>query len=1331
MSSNILTVWELLLCLIWKNWCVQWKNWHTVLFCILTPTFFMTIPIVIRCMISCENFPTIIYEPVDLKESWSNLLSVLSNRNYKYFNVSRTNSFNVYVPQMIIAYAPNTYILFNKIMNHAIMSLGGMDLIGYSSCELLYNAMQTKYYFAGVCFDENIFQSNTDEIPSQLNYTLLYPSELRFYHDTYITSNWNTNILFNFVTPPDSRVGRDKTGGYVGYVREGFSSLQHQIFLSYMNLDSVVEELKETFNGVTRIPDILLHRFPYRAHTVDKFLNGIKSSLSLIIIISYTVPVTIFIKYIVEEKEKNLQIVLKNMGAPYALQLISWVVVAFFQLLLSSIILVTLIKIPWSDGNGILPNSSWLALLLVMSLYSLVAATFSVLLSIFFVKAKYAVIITVALWILTFFPYASLLNKLNHEILTRILIFLLPNTTMGLIIGNIQNLEVNDIGIQFKNYFSSQTLEIHFSIGILSITMLLQSIVHMVMAIYIDMLIPDKTGRVKKLNLFLTDVFKGRRPGSSIQDTTRPGSSNRSITVIEVETLKPPILEITNLCKKYDNKYVVQNVNMTLYENDTTILMGHNGSGKKTLLKMIVGLLHPTSGDMKINGIEWTADKGYDDISFAINDQILFGNLTVQDQLTFFCRMKGIEYPKCKMQVIKYLKSTLLKNYSNCYTDNLTLGLKNILALCCALIGDSKIIILCDPFEGLDILTRKYMFNLLLKERIGRTLLLSTNSYDVAETFGNRMAIMANGEIKCSGTPSFLKRVYCYGYCLRILMGKLSKSDDIKKLLRKYIINIEPDYMLGNEISFLLEQKYSYVFDDIFDEFEERWNELNIVHLEVNEHSLRDVFLQYGADGSSYGNSLRHHEILNGISKYLDRSNPVTLFQTYKTLKGRKLILNHWNAYVYKRFIHLIRSPLIFGSIVILPILCTVMPFSLLQIKLNNDDLKPMSYRLQQYQRSATTIEILRKTDPMSESSELEYQQLVFWSSNPHQVEVIETPFEEYLIKQEKLKASKINELYLVAASFKKNYTAWFNNYPLHTVPLSLNLMHNAIARAILGIDSSIELNFQPLPFTNKYHAMMMHVPLSHNMLLPLCTSLCLSFVWSISIIFTIREKITNLKFLQFIAGAKKDSFFLTGLILDILVVLVTGIITVATMMVIDQDRFNDTDVRESYFLTIIAGGICVTSMNHVLGRFFRDPYLAFCVVITIHFFGITNFAIYTEVFYKNHDDGLSYINTLGRILYIMPLFTQCSAMSTIFFINDLIVMCSDQTIYTISTYVENCDSMPNCCVEYSVWDGVSSSIFILMGLTIFYWILMYLMEYMQTCDLFNYKQRSMEQITR
>ena len=197
--------------------------------------------------------------------------------------------------------------------------------------------------------------------------------------------------------------------------------------------------------------------------------------------------------------------------------------------------------------------------------------------------------------------------------------------------------------------------------------------------------------------------------------------------------------------------------------------MGHNGAGKTTLIKMISGAEDPDSGDIFLNNISVVTNKKYlfQNIGLCQQDNIFFDYLTVYEHLKYMMEIKGI---KSDLQQISILINKIgLAEKQTALCKTLSGGEKRKLCVALALIGNSELVLLDEPTSGMDIISKRALWDFLKEFKNNKIIILTTHSLDEAEYLGDRIGIMTNGHYICSGTSSFLKSKY--PICLRFLMS--------------------------------------------------------------------------------------------------------------------------------------------------------------------------------------------------------------------------------------------------------------------------------------------------------------------------------------------------------------------------------------------------------------------------------------------------------------------------------------------------------------------------------------------------------------------------------
>ena len=212
-------------------------------------------------------------------------------------------------------------------------------------------------------------------------------------------------------------------------------------------------------------------------------------------------------------------------------------------------------------------------------------------------------------------------------------------------------------------------------------------------------------------------------------------------------------IELTNIVKKYKDKTVVNNINLNIKEGELFSLLGTNGAGKTTTIKMISTLIKQNSGTIKVLGYDTIKD--YKIIRNKINvspqETAVAMNLTVYENLDFMANVYQIENKKDKIDNL--IKTFKLEEVLKQKAKTLSGGYMRKLSIAISLINDPKILFLDEPTLGLDVLSRKELWNTIntLKGKI--TIILTTHYIEEAESLSDRVAIMNKGNIIEIGTP--------------------------------------------------------------------------------------------------------------------------------------------------------------------------------------------------------------------------------------------------------------------------------------------------------------------------------------------------------------------------------------------------------------------------------------------------------------------------------------------------------------------------------------------------------------------------------------------------
>lgn len=207
------------------------------------------------------------------------------------------------------------------------------------------------------------------------------------------------------------------------------------------------------------------------------------------------------------------------------------------------------------------------------------------------------------------------------------------------------------------------------------------------------------------------------------------------------------ILKTNNLCKDFKKQKAVNNVSITVRENSIYGLLGPNGAGKSTTLKMITGMLRPTSGKVLFNGHEWNR-KDLEQIGALIETPPLYENLSAVKNLEV--RAKLLNIPKTRID--KVLKMVDLQNTGRKKAGQFSMGMKQRLGIAIALLNSPKLLILDEPTNGLDPIGIQELRSLIRSfPSKGITVILSSHILSEVQLIADDIGIISNGILGYEG----------------------------------------------------------------------------------------------------------------------------------------------------------------------------------------------------------------------------------------------------------------------------------------------------------------------------------------------------------------------------------------------------------------------------------------------------------------------------------------------------------------------------------------------------------------------------------------------------
>ena len=215
-------------------------------------------------------------------------------------------------------------------------------------------------------------------------------------------------------------------------------------------------------------------------------------------------------------------------------------------------------------------------------------------------------------------------------------------------------------------------------------------------------------------------------------------------------------IKTSKLTKKYKEKVVVNGIDLLIKEGELFSLLGVNGAGKTTTIKMLSGLILPTSGEILIDNMNMKDDvyKIKQILNVSPQETAIAPNLTVKENLEFMAGVYQINNKENKInELINQFK---LDDILSKKAKTLSGGWQRRLSIAISLINEPKILFLDEPTLGLDVIARKELWNVINELKGKITIILTTHYMEEAESLSDRIGIMANGDLVDVGTKDEL-----------------------------------------------------------------------------------------------------------------------------------------------------------------------------------------------------------------------------------------------------------------------------------------------------------------------------------------------------------------------------------------------------------------------------------------------------------------------------------------------------------------------------------------------------------------------------------------------
>lgn len=220
------------------------------------------------------------------------------------------------------------------------------------------------------------------------------------------------------------------------------------------------------------------------------------------------------------------------------------------------------------------------------------------------------------------------------------------------------------------------------------------------------------------------------------------------------------MIELENVTKRYGTKLAVENLSLSIGKGELFAFLGPNGAGKTTTIKMVCGLLFPTSGTVRVGGFDLVThgDRARQLLSYVPDQPYLYEKLTGREFLRFIADLYGLPPDESTRRIGEVIELFRLHEFVDDLTERYSHGMRQRTVFAAALVHQPQILIVDEPTVGLDPRSIRLLKDLLRKEAdSGTTVFLSTHSLDVVEELADRIGIVEHGRLVAVGTVETLR----------------------------------------------------------------------------------------------------------------------------------------------------------------------------------------------------------------------------------------------------------------------------------------------------------------------------------------------------------------------------------------------------------------------------------------------------------------------------------------------------------------------------------------------------------------------------------------------
>ncbi|XP_064467746.1 phospholipid-transporting ATPase ABCA1-like isoform X1 [Ornithodoros turicata] len=949
------------------------------------------------------------------------------------------------------------------------------------------------------------------------------------------------------------------------------------------------------------LPTVATRRFPKPELPLDR-TSACGTSLVLFVL-AFIIPFASHVSVIVTETETGMKEMMKLMGLR---EFIYWAGHLLTSLFINVICCMAIGVILTNVGNPrpMLLDADLSLVETALLIFSLHIGMHTLFVSCFFKSSSVAVTFAVIYWfVLVIYPCINVGSALSEYMLYSRTLKLLYCATP--VMGTHYVLLIMGIACDLRGSarwpLVSEFSEGQDNVTILEIwiVMLASDVAIVILIWYFTRVLPWVTGISQPLYFpILPGYWKPAVAAENAEKTKVPLNPAR----FEQDPSAEAVIVVKGLRKNFGDVTALNGIDVKFFKGEITVLLGHNGAGKTTMMNILTGILPPTEGTALICGFDVVKStaSAQKNITLCPQYDIFFQELTVQEHLVFFGSLRA-QFSSNELQerVSDVLSTVKLSTKANELVKALSWGMMRRLTVAIAIVTKPQVLILDEPTAGIDLETRRDLWDLFFELKQHCSIMLCTHDMDEADLLGDRIGVMAHGILLCWGTPAFLRNAFSMGY--KIHLGKLDtiKVENVFNIVRQTVPHARIESESLTEVKISLGVSNIQGLQSMFSALEDQMKNLRIGRIGVTVATMEDIYIKVNLEGGGIEKEdaqVAKTEDVQRLSAPITRRS--SLFQQLRALLTKRITYQSrvWSSFVI-------------GAL--LPVIIVTAE------QYGEGQIKGVSARLNtMLDLAGATVVSLASLYP-SEKAFVEYDKKdvdlvekhylpfleaetarpdIVTDATEHLVQLAEGPFRDYVYA------------YVLGGAFRDTQIfAWWNPYFGASQSLSLFLANTALLRSVSGdekaqITATVVIDSIPRSDNSTKSSIDLTSILANitsstlqHSLRGVGIPLIMSLTVAVTVLFAIMERTSNTKALQLMSGMPSVVYWLSNLFFDAVLFIATWSI-ICVIFGLENDTLTNTKIAAP--VAVIAIAFLTIPMSYAFSFGYDTQGKAFAMLI-------------------------------------------------------------------------------------------------------------------------------------